>query len=117
MSAAPYPYVYVLADGKARELHPAERTYLETEFKGGDGAMPYVKTHYDERDGWGELSGYLRRSLLPGGTPVANAPAEDPSRPRTSAEQIAWLRGKGLEVTENSDGTYTVKAPVSKQPG
>jgi hypothetical protein len=27
----------------ARELHPSEQKYLETEFKGGDGAAPYVK--------------------------------------------------------------------------
>ena len=39
----PYPYVYVLADGSARDLHADERTYLETEFQGGDGAMPYIK--------------------------------------------------------------------------
>ena len=30
----PYPYVYVLADGSARELHENERKYLETEFSG-----------------------------------------------------------------------------------
>jgi hypothetical protein len=42
-----YPYVYVNADGTARELHPSEQKYLETEFKGGGGAAPYVK-----RAGW-----------------------------------------------------------------
>jgi len=35
-----YPYVYVNADGAGRELHPSEQKYLETEFKGGDGAAP-----------------------------------------------------------------------------
>jgi len=39
----PYRYVHVEADGSARELHPSERRYLETEFKGGDGAAPYIK--------------------------------------------------------------------------
>jgi hypothetical protein len=42
-AAALYPYVYVNADGTARELHPSEQKYLETEFKGGGGAAPYVK--------------------------------------------------------------------------
>jgi hypothetical protein len=65
----PYPYVYVNADGTARELHPSEQKYLETEFKGGDGAAPYVKSSHAERDGWGELTGYLKRSLLPDGAP------------------------------------------------
>jgi hypothetical protein len=75
---APYPYIYVNADGSARELHASERQYLETEFKGGDGAMPYINSTYEERNGWGDLNGYLKRSLLPDGTPTHNAPADDP---------------------------------------
>jgi len=49
-AAEPYPYIYVNADGTARELHAGERAYLETEFKGGDGAMPYIKDSYEERN-------------------------------------------------------------------
>ena len=76
----PYPYVYVNADGSARELHESERRYLETEFKGGDGAAPYIKSSYDERNGWHELNGYLARSLLPEAAAIHDAPAEDPIR-------------------------------------
>ena len=108
----PYPYIYVNADGTARELHTAERAYLETEFTGGDGAMPSIKDSYDERNGWGEITGYLKRAALPAGTPVADAPAEDPHRPLGRSEYIAWLRGKGVEVTENSDGSLTVHGRV-----
>jgi hypothetical protein len=50
-----YPYVYIKPDGTARELHASERAYLETEFKGGDGAMPSIKDSYEERNGWGEI--------------------------------------------------------------
>lgn len=50
-TTTPYPYVYVVADGTARELHASERQYLETEFKGSDGNMPYVKRTYNELDG------------------------------------------------------------------
>ncbi len=39
----PYRYIYVNADGSARELHAGERDYLETEFTGGDGAAPHIK--------------------------------------------------------------------------
>jgi len=100
----PYPYVYINADGTARELHDEERAYLEIEFKGGDGAMPYIKDSYDERNGWGELNGYLARAALPAGTPVADAPAENPSRPMSQKDLIAWLRSKGACVTENGGG-------------
>ena len=109
-AAAPYRYVYVIADGTARELHVNERQYLETEFRGGDGAMPYIKSSYSERDGWGEITGYLKRSELPAGTVIHHAPAEDPRRPLSQTEYIAWLRNKGVEVTENSDGSMTIMA-------
>lgn len=105
----PHPYVHVEADGAARELHVSERRYLETEFKGGDGAAPYIKSRYDERNGWGDLSGYLERTLLPDGLTIAAAPADDPIRPLTRDEYAAWLRGKGVAVIENPDGSLTVK--------
>jgi hypothetical protein len=104
----PYPYIYVNADGTARELHAAERVWLETEFKGGDGAAPNVKDSYEERNGWGELNGYLAREALPAGTPVADAPAENPIKPMNREDYIAFLRGKGLEVTENADGSIKI---------
>jgi hypothetical protein len=104
----PYPYVYINADGTARELHAGERVYLETEFKGGDGAAPYVKDRYDERNGWGELNGYLAREALPAGTPVGDAPAEDPRRPLSPKDYIALMRRRGLRVTQNSDGSFTI---------
>ena len=109
--AIPYPYVYVNADGTARELHHSERRYLRTEFTGGDGAAPHVKASYDERNGWGELAGYMQRELLPHGTPVHRVPADDPLKPLRQDEHIAWLRSKGVEVIENSDGSFTMVAP------
>ena len=102
-----HPYVYVEVDGTARELHSEERTYLETEFEGADGARPYIKSNYKQRDGWGELSGYMKRSKLPPGTSIKAAPLEDPSMPLSRDEYIEDLRAKGLEVTENPDGSFT----------
>ena len=100
----PYPYIYVNADGTARELHAEERAYLETEFKGGDGAAPSIKDSYEERNGWGELNGYLARAALPAGTPVGDAAAEDPSRPMNQKDLVAWLRSKGVRATESGGG-------------
>ena len=109
-SAALYPYIYVNADGTARELHATEREYLETEFHPGDGAAPYVKGTYEQRNGWGDLAGYLKRPRLPHGMQIHDAPTEDPQRAlRTKEQQIAWFRSKGMEVTENSDGSFTVR--------
>jgi len=107
----PYPYIYVNTDGTARELHAGERAYLETEFKGGDGAMAYIKDSYEERNGWGEINGFLERAALPAGMAVADAPVEDLSRPFSRKDFMEWLSRKGAEVTENSDGSFTARKP------
>ena len=107
----PYPYLYVNADGSARELHPNERNYLETPFDPFDGNRPYTKDSYSQKDGWGEIKGFLKRSALPPGTQVFPAPIEDPSPPLDREGHIQFLRDKGMEVTENSDGTFTVRKP------
>jgi hypothetical protein len=96
-----YAYVYVNEDGTARELHPNERQYLETEFLPGDGAAPSVKDSYAARNGWGEIKGYLERSKLPGGTLVQDAPNQDPRQLMSVAEYVEWLRKKGVKVTVN----------------
>jgi len=100
-AAAPYPYVYVNADGAARELHAAERAWLETQYTPGDGAAPYIKDSYAERNGWNELNGYLARASLPAGVTVADAPAENPRKPMSIDDFIAWLAKKGVRATKN----------------
>src|ERR1700735_5767327 len=62
-----YPYAFVNDDGSARELHAAEREYLERPFIPFDGGCPYVKSAFDARDGWGSVKGFLQRSKLPVG--------------------------------------------------
>jgi len=109
----PYPYIYLNADGTARELHAGERAWLETEYTLGDGAMPYVKDSYEERNGWGEISGYLKRAALPAATPIADAPAENPIKPMSIDEFIAYLAKKGVRATK-SDSPPTV--PGQKRP-
>jgi hypothetical protein len=93
-----YLYVYVNDDGTARELHPNERQYLETEFLPGDGAAPSVKDSYAALNSWGETRGYLERSKLPSGTLVQQAPKQDPTQLMSVTECAEWLRSKGVKV-------------------
>jgi hypothetical protein len=115
----PYPYTFVNGDGTARELHAAERQYLEQRFIPTDGGRPYVKSTFEARDGWGSVKGFLRRSKLPDGLVVAPAPANNPNPPMSKADHIAFLKEKavqfGLEVVEKSDGTVEVKHSIKKQ--
>jgi hypothetical protein len=108
-----YPYVYINADGTARELHATERAWLETEYALGDGAAPRVKDSYDDLNGWGEIKGYLDRADLPAGMAVGDAPAEDPIKPMSIDEFIAYLAKKGVRATK-SDSPPTV--PGQKRP-
>lgn len=95
---APYPYVYAESDGSVRELHAAERAYLEEPFVVGDGGRPYVKLHFAGRDGWGSLAGFCARAGLPPGTRVASPPAENPNPPMTLDDLAAALEREGLTV-------------------
>ena len=58
-------YVYIDEDGSARELTPDEEIYLSTEFQPGDGAAPYIKGHYKQRNALGSPRGFLARRDLP----------------------------------------------------
>jgi hypothetical protein len=114
----PYPYIFVNDDGTARELHTAERAYLEQTFIPFDGGRPYVKSNSKAHDGWGSVKGFLERSKLPSGLFVASAPANDPNPPMNRAEHLALIREKavqfGFEVTEKPDGTVEMKRPKKK---
>ena len=103
-SADPYPYVYVESDGTARELHAGEREYLETPYHPADGARPYVKHNYEARNGWGDLAGFCLRTKLPEGTAVRSAPADNPSKPMSESELVAYLQRKGLRIERPPGG-------------
>jgi hypothetical protein len=65
VAAAREQFVYVEEDGSARDLAPDEAEYLATDFQFGDGNRPYIKGHYEARNGWGQLKGLLERRNLP----------------------------------------------------
>lgn len=79
----PYPFVHVDADGSVRELHDAERGYLETAFSPFDGALPYVESNYQDKNGWGSIEGFCPRSAVPPGSAIADAPDGDPNPPKS----------------------------------
>jgi hypothetical protein len=75
----PYPYVY----------------------RNADGAAPSIKDSYDERQRLGRDQRPSERASLPAGMPIAEAPAENPNKPMSQTELMAWLRSKGVRVTGN----------------
>jgi hypothetical protein len=59
--------VYIEEDGSWRELSEDEVEYLRTPFAPTDGAQPYIKGSYGQRNPTGSLKGYLARWKLPKG--------------------------------------------------
>jgi len=95
-TASPKPseaLIYIEADGSARELSGAEKTYVDTDFSPFDGARPYIKSSYQQRDGWGEIKGFLHRRELPPNMPINPAPLSSPSinTPEAVAAEIGAL--------------------------
>ena len=95
-AASPKPseaLIYIEADGSARELSGAEKTYVDTDFSPFDGGRPYVKSSYEQRDGWGEIKGFLHRKKLPPNMPINPAPLSSPSinTPEAVAAEIGAL--------------------------
>lgn len=66
-------FVEVLYDGSVRELAPDQKAYLSEKFGPGDSGRPFIKSCYDERNGWGRLDGYLLRNLVPPNIPIERA--------------------------------------------
>ena len=106
----PYPWVYVNLDGTVRELHPKEREYLQTPFHPTDGARPYIKLKYHDKNGWGEIQGFCQRSAIPQQLPVADAPSESPIKTMTGIEFVNALRERAA-ILRPTTSTTPVKRP------
>lgn len=75
-----FRYVYVEANGAARELSGDEQAYVEAKFHPADGARPHIKRWYGARAPGQGIAGYLRRDRLPPDVRIRPAPSE-PVRP------------------------------------
>ncbi len=103
-----FGFVYVNQDGSARELSANERAYLSTDFAGADGGRPYIKSNYDERDGWGSLSGFLERRSLPDHFKVEPVnPDYDKLVKQLQTDPLALNRAAGDIIVANADGSVT----------
>jgi len=103
-----FDYVYVNQDGTARELSPEEQKYVVEKFSPADGARPYFKTNYESRDGWGSLSGFIERRLVPAGISILSVCSDfDAKYAAAQLDFIEIERGSGHVITKNGDGSVT----------
>lgn len=103
-----FEFVYVNQDGSVREVSPNERSYLGEKFSPADGARPYFKSSFSTRDGWGSLSGFIERRLVPAGVTIL--PVHPDFDTAYAAQKVDFLkldRAAGRIVTNNPDGSVT----------
>ncbi len=99
----PYPIVFVEKDGIVRELHVSEKKYLETPFYRSDGARPYVKRSYQQKDGLGSIMGYCYRSKIPSNITIRPSPLEDPTdlyAQELTHDTVKFAKEHGFEYIE-----------------
>ena len=102
-------FVYINQDGSARELTESEREYLETNFQGGDGGRPSVKSRYECKDGWGSVSGFIDRRRVPALIPIAKIPSAVPQNDVAYMDDvIADAEAVGDLIERGSDGSITI---------
>lgn len=103
-----FEYVYVNQDGSARELSPDEQRFLSEKFPFGDSGRPYIKINYESVDGWGSLSGFIRRRCVPSHVNIGTVnPDYDVAVKELSYDPIALHRASGDVVVNNPDGSIT----------
>ena len=111
----PYPYLHVNYDGSVRELTSDERSYLETPFDMFDGARPYVKGSYEQKDGWGDLSGFCHRSAIPTRLSIIENPVRRPMQLWNVDEFIAYHDQLDLARAAEQDATAPVSKPTDRR--
>lgn len=112
-----FPFVYVNLDGSARELSPDERAYVSKDHHGADSGRPYIKSSYEELDGWGNLSGFLPRRHLPSGMDILPVhPDYDARAAADPFDPIELERASGRSIISNSDGSITSAPDPDENP-
>lgn len=92
----PFEYVFVGPAGEVRELSILEKLDLRTRYGFGDGARPFIKRTYSEKNGWGNLRGYCRRNLIPAHIEIKNPVFNIP--PAEIRKKIKTITQMGYEV-------------------
>jgi hypothetical protein len=105
----PYPYVKVTDDGKVHELDQEDRAYLQERFHPCDGARPFVKSSYEDKNGWGNLGGFCARKHIPTGIRIDAAPIDRAGQLPLIDELREMSEKAGLEFVDNEDGSYTTR--------
>jgi hypothetical protein len=102
-------YVYVNHDGSIREISPGEQEYLSTEFSGGDGGRPYIKSSYESTDGWGSRAGFIARRRVPKHLAIRPVHPNYDAREKASGfDEFGFYKASGDLIEKQDDGSILI---------
>jgi hypothetical protein len=111
-----FDYVYVNLDGTAGEVSNSERAYLAEEFAGADSSRPYIKSHYEALDGWGNISGFILRRQLPADIAILPVDPKFESSTLSTDDFTDMLKQAGMTITDNLNGSVTCSTDPTVDP-
>jgi hypothetical protein len=82
-------------------------------FHGADSGRPYIKNSYEQKNGWGEIRGFLRRSKLPAGIMVQEAKV--PESVDDEGSQAHILRLPDLREDRGNDEDDSISSLGSRR--
>ena len=98
-------YVYVNHDGSVREVTPVQQADLISDKSSGPDHI-YKKSSYKARDGWGSLSGFIERRLVPSRIKIPPLPPEfTASSEKIEFDILDQFRAAGDFIETNPDGS------------
>ena len=104
-----FEFVRVNSDKSVRELSPEEKEYLSEEFSGGDGGRPYIKSNFEDLDGWNSFAGFIKRSLVPQEINIVEVhPDYDERSKEIDFDMVTEGEEVGDIITHNKDGSVSI---------
>jgi hypothetical protein len=102
-----FKYVYVNHDGSVREVSPVEQAeFLLDESMAPSVDSIYKKSSFTSRDGWGSLSGFIERRLVPARIKISPVPPEfDARKEKIAFDVVDLFRAAGDFIETHTDGS------------
>ncbi len=109
-----FRYVYINSDGSVRELSRSEKESFTKKYAFGDTERPYGKDRYDQRDGWGSVSGFIERKRVPASIVIGPVDPDYVRAPFTRELIREMHEYAGFKVTDSPGGLTVQKDPNSQ---
>ena len=108
-----YLYVYVNSDGSVREVTTLEKIHLQIKFPFGDGAAPYIKSSYSEKNNGGDLRGYCLRNAIPNNISITHI--EEKISKEVIDNEVLRIQSMGYQIISQGIEDIIIEYNINKE--